>query len=84
MGNGYDNFFKIGVLEFHRVIRKYSLSSYDYDILSNEEINFSNEMDGVMVLYYKLLRYANTHCKAYEKSAYQIMEQMNINFTSNK
>ena len=68
----------LGVIEFHKVIRKYSLSSYDYDILTEEEINFSAEMDNIMLLYYKLLRYANTFCKNYEKSAQQIMVSMNI------
>ena len=69
---------KKGVIEFHKVIRKYSLSSYDYDILTDEEINFSSEMDNIMLLYYKLLRYANTFCKSYEKIAQQIMVSMNI------
>ena len=66
------------MIEFHKVIRKYSLSSYDYDILTEEEINFSSEMDNIMLLYYKLLRYANTFCKNYEKVAQQIMVSMNI------
>jgi hypothetical protein len=71
-------FLIIGVVEFHRVIRKYSLSSYDYDILSEEEISFCQEMDNILVLYYKLLRYANTYCKKYEKSAHSMMNSMNI------
>jgi hypothetical protein len=66
------------VIEFHRVIRKYSLSSYDYDILSEEEASFCNEMDNILVLYYKLLRYANTYCKKFEKIAQNIMTSMNI------
>ena len=60
------------------MIRKYSLSSYDYDILGEDEINFSSEMDNIMLLYYKLLRYANTFCKNYEKPAQQIMVNMGI------
>jgi hypothetical protein len=60
------------------VIRKYSLSSYDYEVLSEEEITFCSEMDNILVLYYKLLRYANTYCKKYEKAAQGIMASMNI------
>jgi len=58
------------------------MSSYDYDIFNEDEISFATEMDSVMVLYYKLLRYANTHCKHFEKAAYQIMGQMNINLAN--
>ena len=68
----------IGVIEFHRVIRKYSLSNYDYEILSEDEINFCLEMDNIVLLYYKLLRYATKHCKDYEKNAQIIMDNMNI------
>jgi hypothetical protein len=68
----------IGVIEFHRVIRKYSLSSYDYDILNEDEINFCMEMDNILLLYYKLLRYANTYCKKFEKTAQLIMNAMNL------
>ena len=68
----------IGVIEFHRVIRKYSLSNYDYEILSEDEINFCLEMDNIVLLYYKLLRYATKHCKEYEKNAQIIMDNMNI------
>ena len=69
----------LGVVEFHRAIRKYSLSSYDYEILEEDEISFCTEMDNILVLYYKLLRYANTYCKKYEKTAQSIMASMNIN-----
>ena len=67
-----------GVIEFHRVIRKYSLSEYDYDILDQEEITFCMEMDSIILLYYKLLRYANNYCKDYESDAKTIMNEMNI------
>ena len=65
-----------GVIEFHRVIRKYSLSSYDYDILSDEEIYFCTQMDNILVLYFKLIRYANSYCKKYEKNAQILMAGM--------
>ena len=71
-------FFTLGVVEFHRVIRKYSLSSYDYDVLDEDEINFCNEMDNILILYFKLLRYANSYCKKYEKNAQNIMSGMNL------
>ena len=68
-----------GVIEFHRVIRKYSLSEYDYDILDQDEITFCMEMDSIILLYYKLLRYANKYCKEYENTAKTLMNEMNIN-----
>jgi uncharacterized protein YeeX (DUF496 family) len=68
-----------GVIEFHKVIRKYSLSDYDYDILEQDEIQFCMEMDNIILLYYKLLRYSNKFCKEYENIAKKIMKEMNIN-----
>jgi hypothetical protein len=65
-----------GVVEFHRVVRNYSLSSYDYDILTQDEIFFCNQMDTIYILYYKLLRYANKFCKKYEKSAQNYLSTM--------
>ena len=67
-----------GVIEFHKVIRKYSLSNYDYDILEQDEIAFCMEMDNIILLYYKLLRYANKYCKEYENISKAIMKEMNI------
>ena len=67
-----------GVIEFHKVIRKYSLSDYDYDILEQDEIAFCMEMDNIFLLYYKLLRYANKYCKEYENISKAIMKEMNI------
>ena len=67
-----------GVIEFHKVIRKYSLSDYDYDILEQDEIQFCMEMDNIILLYYKLLRYANKYCKEYENIAKGIMKELNI------
>jgi hypothetical protein len=78
VGHGYYLFYILGVIEFHRVIRKYSLSYYDHEILEEDEINFCSEMDNILILYYKLLRYANTYCKKYEKFAHSIMASMNI------
>ena len=67
-----------GVIEFHKVIRKYSLSDYDYDILTKDEIAFCMEMDNIILLYYKLLRYATKYCKEYENLSKAIMREMNI------
>ena len=67
-----------GVLEFHRAIRKYSLSCYDYDILSKDEINFCVKMDNIIVLYYKLHRYITKYCKEYENKSKVIMKKMGI------
>ena len=69
---------EMGVIEFHRVIRNFSLSYYDFSILDNEEIIFCQQMDNIVLIYYKLLRYANKYCKAYEKYALELMKSMNI------
>lgn len=71
-------FWYMGIIELHRTIRKYSLSEYDYDILSQDEIEFCSEMDKNVFLYYKHLRYANKHCNEYKGYANQIMEGMNL------
>ena len=68
----------MGVIEFHRVIRNYSLSYYDFSILDNDEIIFCQQMDNIVLIYYKLLRYANKYCKIYEKNALDLMKSMNI------
>ena len=68
----------LGVLEFHRAIRKYSLSGYDYDILNKEEINFCKKMDDIILLYFKLNRYINKNCQVYENKAKKIMKEMAI------
>ena len=66
----------MGVIEFHRAVRNYSLSYYDYDILDNKELEFCEQMDRITLLYYSLLRYANTYCKIYEKKAQELMKNM--------
>ena len=68
----------LGVLEFHRAIRKYSLSEYDYEILNKDEINFCIKMDNIILLYYKLNRYINKYCQNYENKAKLIMKEMGI------
>ena len=66
----------VGVVEFHRVVRMYSLSTYDYEILDDDEVRFCAEMDGVYLLYYKLKRYVNKFCKKYEKKAQTLLNSM--------
>ena len=68
----------LGVIEFHRTIRKYSLSDYDYDILNKEEIAFCIKMDNIILLYYKLNRFIMKYCKEYEKKAKLIMKEMSV------
>ena len=70
----------MGVIEFHRVVRNYSLSYYDHSILDENEISFCEQMDAILLLYYKLLRYANKYCKKYEKYAQEIMKSMDVRF----
>ena len=67
-----------GVIEFHKVIRKYCLSELDIEILDENEIKFCNEMDTIDLLYYKLLRYAAKYCKKYEKFSKKLMDDMGI------
>ena len=65
-----------GVLEFHRVIRPFSLSQYDFEFLSEEEIQFSNELDSLMLFHYKMQRYANNYCGKYKKAAENYAENV--------
>ena len=65
-----------GVVEFHRAVRFYSLNSYDNEILSSDEQYFCSKMDYIYILYFKLLRYTNTHCKLFEKNAQDILTNM--------
>ena len=61
-------------------IKRFGLKNvYDYDILEQDEITFCMEMDSIILLYYKLLRYANKYCKEYESTAKALMNEMNIN-----
>ena len=66
------------VLEFHKAIRKYTLSDYDYDILNKDEINFCIKMDNIILLYYKLNRYITKYCKDYENKSKMLMKKMGI------
>ena len=68
----------LGILEFHRAIRKYSLSHYDYEILNKEEINFCIRMDNIILLYFKLKRYISKYCKEYENKSEKIMKEMGL------
>ena len=68
----------LGVLEFHKVLRKYCLSDYDYEILNKEEIGFCNKMDNIILFYYKLNRYNIKYCSQYENRAKIIMKEMGI------
>lgn len=65
-----------GVIEFHRAVRPYAISNYDKEILNQEEIFFCQKMDYIYLLYFKLLRYTNSNCKQYEKSAQAILSTM--------
>jgi hypothetical protein len=69
---------EMGVVEFHRVVRPYSLSYYDYNILDKNEIEFCLQMDNIIVIYYKLLKYTSKYCKECEKDARELMSTMNL------
>ena len=68
----------IGILELYKILRKYSLNSYDYEIFDKKEIKFCKKIDDIIFNYYKVLRYTNYFCKEYENKAKDIMHQMNI------
>ena len=68
----------LGIIEFHRAVRKYSLSCYDYEILNKEEIEFCKKMDNIILFYYKLNRYNIKYCQQYENRAKIIMKEMGI------
>ena len=69
---------EMGVVEFHRVVRPYSLSYYDYNILDKNEIEFCLQMDNIVIIYYKLLKYTSKYCKQYEKDARELMNSMDL------
>ena len=66
----------MGVIEYHRTARMYSLSYYDYDILDQKEIEFCEQMDGISLLYYNLQKFALKYCKKYEDNALSLMQNM--------
>ena len=67
-----------GVIEAHRVIRKYSFNENELSILNEEEINFCEQLDTIEFLYYKFVRYTATYCKKYKNDAKEIMEDMDL------
>jgi hypothetical protein len=54
------------VYEFHQFLRKFSLTNYDYDLLSEEEIKFGETMDSLILRNFKLLRFVHEHCEDYK------------------
>lgn len=68
----------IGIIELHKILRKYSVNIYDIETFDQKEIKFCKEMDDIILKYYKILRYTNYFCKDYEKDAKDIMIQMNL------
>ena len=68
----------IGVIELHKILRKYSTNIYDIEILEKNEINFCKEIDTATLNFYKAMRYTKYFCEEYEKEAKDIMRQMDI------
>lgn len=66
----------IGILEFHRVLRKYSINNCDIDILKQNEINFCYDIDKIISSYFKLLRFQNYFCQDYQKYAQKILDNV--------
>ena len=68
----------IGILEFYKILRKFSVGNYDLEILKQKEIKFCKEFDEEILNYYKVFRYIDYFCKDYEKEAKDIINQMDI------
>ncbi|MCQ2815722.1 MAG: hypothetical protein MJ252_00510 [archaeon] len=66
----------LGIIEYHRTVRKFCLNSYDYQILDQNEISFCSHMDNLYFPYLKLLRYKDKNCKAYKRIAEDIMNNL--------
>jgi hypothetical protein len=67
-----------GVIEAHRIIRKYSFNENELSILDEDEINCCEKLDTIELLYYKFVRYTATYCKKYANEAKEIMEDINL------
>ena len=67
----------MGVIEYHRTIRKFCLNYYDMKILSKEEIIFCGQMDNIYIMYNKLKYYGYMYCKEYQNDAIKLMNEIN-------
>ena len=68
---------EMGVIEYHRTIRKFCLNYYDMKILSKEEIIFCGQMDNIYIMYNKLKYYGYMYCKEYQNDAIKLMNEIN-------
>lgn len=68
----------LGVLELHKIFRKYSLTNSDLEILERNEIDFCFKMDEIVLLYYKIIRYVYKFCSNYQNEAKELLHKMNI------
>ena len=71
---------EMGVIEYHRVIRYFSLNYYDFKILSKEEIIFCEQMDNINIMFNKLKYYNYKFSQKYENEANNIMKESNSDF----
>ena len=68
---------EMGVIEYHRAIRKFCLNYYDMKILSKEEIIFCGQMDNIYIMYNKLKYYIYMYCKEFQNDALRLMDEIN-------
>ena len=71
-------YLEMGIMEYFRAIRKYSLSFYDYYILDKEEINFCKKMDEILKNYYKIKNYTFNKCQNYHHKSIDFLKKMNL------
>lgn len=64
------------MVEIHKYIRKYYLSDFDYEILSEDEIRFAKMQDFLQVRSYKLIRALEMYWADYQEAAQVIMQTM--------
>jgi len=55
----------LGIFNFHRFLRKYSVSDIELAILETEEVAFAKNMDKLQLRNYYLAHFARDHCSDY-------------------
>ena len=71
--------FELGVIEYFRAIRNYCISSFDYSILNQHEIEFCQKMDSSLDTYYKIKNYTFNKCQNYHSNAIKLLKKIDLN-----
>ena len=70
--------FEMGVMEYFRAIRRYSLNFYDYYILGKNELYFCQKMDDILDKYYKIKNYTYNNCQKYHQISIEILKTFDL------